>query len=170
LLATGMPDARLTVEQFARVAEPYLDTIEGLGELIENLPQRLAAIAACGVPDTLVHGDLHPGNVRVDGDVLVIMDWGDAVVGHPAYDILRLTEDLPAADADALVAAWVERWRSTTAGSDPAQAVELMRPIAELRGAVVYSGFLANIETAERPYHEADVPARLTAAAAAASR
>lgn len=170
LLATGMPDARLAVEPFARVAAPYLDSIDGLRALIDDLPDRLDAVAACGMPDTIVHGDLHPGNARVDGGTVVIMDWGDSVAGHPATDIVRLTGHLPEAEAEALVAAWVLRWRVDVPGCDPQRAVELIRPVAELRAAVIYADFLANIEPAEHPYHAGDVPAHLAAAVEVATR
>ncbi len=168
LLATGMPDARLDAGDLAAVAEPYADRIDGLRDLVDDLPRRLDAIAACGLPDTLVHGDLHPGNVRVDGARLTLMDWGDSTLGHPAHDILRLTGGLPDAVAADLVAAWVLRWRVTVPGSDPQRAVDLMRPVAELRFARVYAGFLAGIEPSEHPYHAADVPRCLTTAARSA--
>ncbi|BFU43685.1 hypothetical protein KRMM14A1004_19220 [Krasilnikovia sp. MM14-A1004] len=170
LLAAGLPDRRPAVEPFARVAAPYLDEIAGLRELIDDLPRRLAEVAACGLPPTLVHGDLHPGNARVGAGRPVLMDWGDATIGHPAYDILRLTGDLPEDDAEALVAAWALRWRRDVPGSDPMRAVRLMRPVAALRAALVYADFLVAIEPTERPYHAADVPERLGAAVAAAGR
>ena len=53
-----------------------------------GLPDRVAAVAACGVPDTLVHGDFHPGNVAGRPDDYVILDWGDSFVGHPLLDEL----------------------------------------------------------------------------------
>lgn len=168
LLATGMPDARLDAGALAAVARPYLDDIAGLRALIDDLPARLDAIAACGLPDTVVHGDLHPGNVRVDGDRLVLMDWGDATLGHPAHDILRLTTGLPAAEADELIAAWALRWRRDVPGSDPARAAELMRPVTALRMAGVYAGFLAAIEPSEHPYHAGDVARQLAEAAGSA--
>jgi hypothetical protein len=168
LLATGMPDRRLAVEPFAAAAAPFLDRIEGLRELIDGLPRRLAEIAACGLPDTLVHGDLHPGNTRIGSGSPVIMDWGDSSVSHPAYDILRLTGDLPREQAAELTAAWALRWRTVAAGSDPVRAVELMRPLAALFGAVTYAGFLANIEPSEHPYHASDVPGSFVAAVAEA--
>ena len=164
LLAAGLPDRRLSVEPFVRAAAPYYDRIDGLRGLVDALPDRLARVAACGLPDTLVHGDLHPGNTRVGLRAPVIMDWGDATVSHPAYDILRLTESLPAADAEALVAAWALRWRVSAPGSDPARAVELMRPVAHLRSAVIYTDFIAAIEPAEHIYHCDDIPAALNAA------
>jgi hypothetical protein len=169
LIAAGLPDRRLPAEPFARAAEPYYDRIDGLRELVEGLPARLAEIAACGLPDTLVHGDLHPGNTRVGAGQPVIMDWGDAVVSNPAYDILRLTERLPAADAEELIAAWALRWRLSVPGSDPARAAELMRPVAYLRGGVIYTDFVAGIEPAERIYHFDDIAGALNAAVRAAT-
>jgi Ser/Thr protein kinase RdoA (MazF antagonist) len=127
----------------------------------------MATVAACGLPDTLVHGDLHPGNVRSDGAVRVLMDWGDTTVSNPAFDILRLTGDLPEPEAARLVSAWAHRWRRDAPGCAPERAVELLRPVASLRAAAVYAGFLAAIEPAERPYHVADVPDALAAAVAA---
>ena len=168
LLIAGVPDRRFDADRFARVAEPFLDGIDGLGALLDGLPGRLAAIAECGLPDTLVHGDLHPGNVRADGGTRVIVDWGDSSVTHPALDVLRLAEGLD--EPHDLVAQWARRWRADVPGCDPDRAVALIRPVAALHAAVTYADFLDRIEPAERPYHEADVPERLSAAAAAAVR
>ncbi|MEV6343961.1 phosphotransferase [Actinoplanes sp. NPDC051851] len=163
LLTSGLPDHRLDAGRFACVAGPYLDGIPGLPELIDGLPARLAAAAECGLPDTLIHGDLHPGNVRTAPDGLVIVDWGDGGVGSPVFDVLRLTEDLD--DPGPLVTAWAARWRAAVPGCEPERAVDLLRPVAALRGAVTYAGFLAEIEPAEWPYHSADVPGCLETAA-----
>jgi aminoglycoside phosphotransferase (APT) family kinase protein len=37
----------------------------------------------------LCHGDLHPGNVLVDRDGPVVIDWFDAAVGSPVADVAR---------------------------------------------------------------------------------
>ncbi|MEV4638875.1 aminoglycoside phosphotransferase family protein [Actinoplanes sp. NPDC049548] len=168
LFAAGVPDRRLSYGRFARVAAPWLDTVDGLQAVLEELPARLAAIDACGLPDTLVHGDLHPGNVRSAGADRVIVDWGDATVTHPAFDILRLTEGLPEPEAVGLIGEWAHRWRETAPDSDPETAAALIRPVAALRSAAVYQEFLDHIEYSERPYHQADVPERLAAAVEAA--
>ena len=89
-------------------------------------------------------------------------------VGHPAFDILRLTETLDSATAGPLLAAWAARWRADVPGCDPERAVALLRPVAPLRLAAVYAMFLAGIEPSEHPYHAGDVPACLSQAAAAA--
>jgi hypothetical protein len=162
----AIPDGRLVPERFARVAEPFLDRIDGLDRLIDDLPRLFAEVAACGLPDTLVHGDLHPGNVRTDdAGRLTIMDWGDCVVGNPAFDILRLTGDLP--DRGPVLDRWAYRWEKSVPGSDPRRAAQLLRPVAALRGAVAYAGFLDAIEPSEWPYHAADIPDCLATAVAA---
>ena len=164
LAAAGVPDGRRLPLGFASRFRP---SIAGLDELIEDLPRRLAAVAGCGLPDTLVHGDLHPGNVRIGPDGgLTIMDWGDCVIGNPTYDILRLVERLD--DPEPILSAWADRWRASVPGSDPRRAAELLRPVAALRAAAVYAAFLDAIEPAEHPYHAADVPACLASAVAAA--
>lgn len=165
LLAAGVPDRRLEASRFANVAAPYLGDIPGLAELIDGLPARLAEVAACGLPDTLLHGDLHPGNVRTDPDgALVIVDWGDSAIGNPAFDLLRLIDGLDSPEP--VLAAWAERWRAGVPGCDPERAVALLRPVARLMSAATYAGFLAGIEQSEWPYHANDVPECLAAAGA----
>ena len=58
-------------------------------------------IESCGVPDTLVHGDFHPGNVGGPADDHVILDWGDSFVGNPLIDELAFTQPLGPDDAAA---------------------------------------------------------------------
>jgi hypothetical protein len=171
LVAAGVPDRRgeRLLRLLRGVAARHGNGVPGLAALVDTLPDRLADVAACGVPDALVHGDLHPGNVRVAGERRVLVDWGDSCVGHPGFDILGLAEGVPAGDADALVDAWARRWRAEAPGSDPARAVALLRPVAALRAAAVYADFVANIEPSERPFHAADVPHWLGAAVTAAT-
>jgi phosphotransferase family enzyme len=157
-----VPDRRLDAGHFARVAEPYYDRIDGLQTLIDGLPERFRAIAECGLPDTLVHGDLHPGNVRTDpAGRLTILDWGDCSIGHPGFDILRLTGGLD--DPEPVLTAWAYRWKKTLPGSEPQRAAELLRPVAALHAAAAYAAFLDAIEPSEWPYHARDVPACLAA-------
>ncbi|BBH63706.1 hypothetical protein ACTI_03910 [Actinoplanes sp. OR16] len=151
---SGLPDRRVDISRIAEVAKPYSSEISGLPELLDDLPRRMEAVDACGLPDTLIHGDLHPGNVRTHDDGLVIVDWCDAGIGNPAFDVLRLTDD-PDVLRD-----WASRWP----GCDALRAVELLRPVAALREAVTYADFVANIEPSEWPYHAADIPDRLRAA------
>jgi aminoglycoside phosphotransferase (APT) family kinase protein len=161
LVALGAPDARREAlyRDICQAAQPALAGDPRLAALIDGLDDRLRAVEECGLPDVLVHGDLHPGNVRADGaGPHTIIDWGDACIGNPGFDVLRLTERLEPDQAEPVLAAWVDRWRSAVPGCDPQRAVELLRPVAALRGAAVYAAFLRNIEATEHPYHAGDVP------------
>lgn len=169
LLDLGIPDlrpSRLTAHLTHTVNE-YAGSDPALADLVAGLPDRWTAIDECGLPDTLVHGDLHPGNARGDATHQVVLDWGDSFVGHPGFDILRLTEWLPEPDAGELIDAWAAQWQDAVPGSDPLRAIKLLRPVAALRNAAVYARFLAHIEPAEYPYHAADVPLWLDNAVAA---
>jgi Phosphotransferase enzyme family len=172
LLAAGVPDGRWPVlgrairDTVARYGPDLgAETDARLRSLVDGLDERCAAIDACGLPDTLVHGDFHPGNTRGDGTRRTLLDWGDSFVGHPAFDALRLVDQQPPADAAELLRHWSQRWRASVPGCDPAGALELMAPMAALRNAVVYADFVDAIEPSERAYHAADIGIQLRAAA-----
>ncbi|MEV1143943.1 aminoglycoside phosphotransferase family protein [Micromonospora sp. NPDC049799] len=164
LVAAGVPDLRAhTLPGWIRGRLAAYDT-SSVAHLLAGLEARLAEVRGCGLPETLVHGDLHPGNVRAGSGRRVIIDWGDAFVGHPAFDVLRLVEGLDAASSVPVVEQWCARWRADLPGCDPGRAVELLRPVAALRMAAVYAMFLDGIETSERVYHATDVDACLAGA------
>jgi hypothetical protein len=171
LLALGVPDVR--AEPFRQQVEKMVQHDAGLlpaadrrvlDDLVSGLAARFAALADCGVPDTLVHGDFHPGNVRSDGTSTKLIDWGDSIIAHPALDMIRLRDWEPGGPTPSLTGVWCEFWRRAVPGSDPERAVELIVPLAGLRDAVSYRGILSAIEPAERAYHDGDVVIGLRAA------
>ncbi|GAB2941624.1 hypothetical protein GCM10027075_47830 [Streptomyces heilongjiangensis] len=121
-----------------------------------ELTDRWGLLASCGLPDTLVHADFHPGNWRGNGGLPVVVDFADAHWGNPVLDCLRLLDHLPAAVRATAVRTWVDAWRSHVPTSAPARALALAEPLAHLSYAVRYQEFLDGIEPSERPYHEGD--------------
>lgn len=166
LLALGVPDQRppQLAQRLRAVAVRDTEPGERLAALLDGLDDRLAELTACGLPDTLVHGDFHPGNVRGTAERLHVIDWGDCVIGHPAIDLLRMSEGL--ADPAPLRQAWSRGWRAAVPGCEPERALELIEPLVALRNAAAYAGFLDAIEPSEWPYHADDVPYWLAQAAA----
>ncbi|GAA1889530.1 aminoglycoside phosphotransferase family protein [Lapillicoccus jejuensis] len=183
LLRAGAVDTRpaaLVDDVAALLARPDVAaplepaTLGRLHDLLDGLPARLDAVDACGLPDTLVHGDLHTGNWRVtgaradggpDGGGLRLLDWGDVRIGHPALDLLRLA---PAADpglAAHVTQVWSAAWRAIVPGAAPDRAADLLRPVEPLVAATTYQRFLDGVEETERVFHHLDVPAALRAAA-----
>jgi hypothetical protein len=67
-------------------------TLDEIDAICRRLPEHLAPLRA---PRrlTLVHGDFHQGNVAAgpDGDVR-ILDWGEAVIQSPAWDLVMFEE------------------------------------------------------------------------------
>ncbi len=142
------PEDRLTLRQF-----------------VDGLPRRFADIAACGLPDSFVHGDYHPGNLRGEGDSLTVLDWGDCGVGHPLLDQPAFLGRIRADAVEVCRRRWHDAWRAVAPGSDPDRASLLLGPVAAARQAVNFEGFLDNIEPSEHPYHRDDPGERLTVAA-----
>lgn len=176
LLALGVPDRRLEVmrPRIEAVVEAHaagLDAAEriALEHLVADLPTRLARIESCGVPDTLVHGDFHPGNVGGPVDDYVILDWGDSFVGNPLIDELAFTRPLGPADAAAARGWFLDAWRRIAPAADAERAAGLLRPVLPLLAAVMYADFCAAIEPDERVYHRSDVDSMLRQAVVEAS-
>jgi hypothetical protein len=132
-----------------------------LDGFVAGLAQRFAEIAACGLPDTLVHGDFHPGNLRGGPDALTLLDWGDSFVGHPLLDQPAFLDRIAAEAAPPARRLWHAAWRAAAPGSDPDRASALLAPVARARQAATYQGFLDHIEPSEHPYHAADPAERL---------
>lgn len=165
LRAIGLPDWRgpAVAEAIATVVERSLADVTpveraALAGFVAGLPDRLAAIDACGLPDTLVHGDFHPGNVRGVPGRLVLLDWGDSGVGHPLLDEPAFVTRIDPGAVPAVRTHWHAAWRAVVPGSEPDRAAVLLAPIAAARQAVIYRGFLDRIEASEQRYHRADVP------------
>ena len=164
LLRIGLPDWRgpgLTaliadVVQRRSAELPAADAA-ALARFVAGLPDRYAAIGACGLPDTLVHGDYHPGNVRGAPGRLTMLDWGDTGVGHPLLDVPAFLRSAEPSGLDPVRAHWHDAWRDAVPGCDPVRAGELIEPVAAGRMAVIYQAFVDNIEPVERRHHDADV-------------
>jgi hypothetical protein len=165
LLALGLPDWRADglTRAIASVVERTAGELPSedrtaLDRFVAGLGERFAETARCGLPDTLVHGDFHPGNLRGDESSLVLLDWGDCGVGHPLLDTAAFLDRVPAGDIPAIRAHWDRAWRSIIPDAEPERALQLLLPVAVARGAVIYRAFLDGIEPSEHPYHR-DEPA-----------
>jgi Ser/Thr protein kinase RdoA (MazF antagonist) len=179
LAEAGVPDRRAeplldVVRDLAARADVRADLsdaeLRGLDRLVHELPNRLAQLAACGLPDTLVHGDLHPGNWVGNAERQVLIDWGDSVLGSPTFDAHTLVERIAPEFREAVVEAWAGAWSRHHPDADPVRALELAGPVAALRAAAVYRRFLDAVERTERRYHDRDPAAMIRVALAAADR
>ncbi len=148
LLSDGCLDRRLHVLE--EQIEPLLNDPEAVRKLephelteLRRLAPSLKAIcrrlAEFEVPATLVHGDLHLGNVtRVDGE-LQYFDWTDACVAHPFIDLLSLQWEPDEANRAALLDAYLAPWREIAPPERLREATTLAAVVIPLHHAVSYA-------------------------------
>ena len=173
LLRMGLPDwreagltaaiaavVRRTSDELAAADAAVLDSF------VRDLAVRFAALRSCHLPDTLVHGDFHPGNVRGTGLQLTLLDWGDSCVGHPLLDQPAFLDRIREEHRQEVAGHWSREWRAVVPDSDPVRAAALLAPVAAARQAVIYRRFLDNIEPSEQVYHRHDPADWLTRTAA----
>ncbi|MBA2383619.1 MAG: aminoglycoside phosphotransferase family protein [Actinobacteria bacterium] len=159
LLAAGCLDRRLDVletqidpllddpEAVARVTP---DDVADLRSRADDLKEACRQLAAVGLPDTLVHGDLHLGNVAREGGELVYFDWTDACIGHPFIDLLALQWERDEADRAALLEAYLDEWDGVTAPERLRVAAKLAGVVIPLHHAVSYWQIVASLEPAAK--------------------
>jgi aminoglycoside phosphotransferase (APT) family kinase protein len=159
VLATGAADRRLERlaqdfgELIARAdvaAELQDDEVRRLRDFASEITERVRTLVVCGIPQTLVHGDFHPGNVSVceDGS-LMIFDWTDACLSHPFFDLLTFLPD-DAAEREPLLHAYLEEWSSYGGIGELERAFEIAMPMACAHHAISYWRILDGTERVGR--------------------
>lgn len=142
--------------ELASIAERHrseltADEYRRLTALVDELADRWSAADAT---DTLVHGDLHGGNIRLavagSGSADTIIDWGDASVSHPLFDLAVLDSYTPEWGSSA-----TDRWLELL--DLDRSAWDAFRPLAAIRLAIVYRRFCDGIEASEQIYHRHDI-------------
>jgi Phosphotransferase enzyme family len=160
LLADGCLDRRLPVlerqlDQLLadRRALHRLDAREtrALRRLAPHLHGAIRRLDALGLPPTLVHGDLHPGNATRLAGKIAYFDWTDACVAHPFVDLHSLQWERDDAIREALLDAYLEPWRAAASEETLREAVTLARVVTPLHHAVSYATIASSLEPTSRP-------------------
>jgi len=155
LMADGCLDRRLEVlesqidplvsdpEAVARLTADEVAELRRLAPAMKDFCRRLDRL---GVPATLVHGDLHAGNMaRLDG-AMVYFDWTDACIAHPFIDLHSLQWEKEESIRSALLSAYLESWEGVESADRMLEAVSLARVVTPLHHAVSYQHIVAGLE------------------------
>jgi Ser/Thr protein kinase RdoA (MazF antagonist) len=170
LLAAGCHDRRL--DRLAAQARAWLPAIGATVELagIDDatwlsqdeqaavraaLPEVLAGcqeLAGHAVPPSIVHGDLHLGNVARGPAGYRFFDWTDACVAHPFFDLLTLRRGTGFAEEegdgelrDRVRAAYLPAWASFEPPGRLDRALQLAAPLGALHHAVSFRSLVAGM-------------------------
>ncbi|MGH2558807.1 MAG: phosphotransferase [Thermomicrobiales bacterium] len=135
----------------------YLDESdrEQLRAAAPRFRTRIAELAGLGIPDTLVHGDLHANNIGVRHGRPIYFDWTDGCVAHPFLDLVTFTGESDFLDAtpggrDRLNAAYLDEWRDLVPAPALARAAQLIEPVGALHQAVSYLHMLPGLDEPDR--------------------
>ncbi len=165
-LEAGCPDTRFArlPELLAELAERYR---ERLGAETADRIRRTALepliepLAALGVPDSILHNDLHDLNAFVTPDGPRIFDWGDAVVGFPLLDAAVLLDSaarqgkVPSAagrspEIARVFDAYLEPWTSFATARELRSVEGKLRRLATIGRAVAWDTIDAVMDAGDR--------------------
>ena len=158
LRPSRMPDVLAAlIAECSTATGPHRLDADDSARLRAALPAYAAACAeldTAGIPATLQHDDLHDDNVLAAGPVII--DWGDAVVGHPFATMLTTLNTVAfqhALDRDdpalaRLVDAYTETWTDVADRASLRRLVELAVRVGPLTRAV---GWRRALEGCDEP-------------------
>lgn len=190
ILAAGAHD--LCISELSKKVGPFIETMTKLMErqikitpaplshkelllLGDRLQTALDALEALGIPETLGHLDLNPGNIIVSAERCVFLDWAEAYIGNPFFTFQYLLEHMrrtvggDSALEMSLVSSYRESWERIvgTAGIDDGLSItRLLAVFAYAAGTEVWrdeermqypaiAGFLRSL--VRRMYREAKI-------------
>ena len=147
------------------LADGFLSETEGMtsGELAAlrdaeaAVVQLCSALASCGIPAAVEHGDFHDNNVLIGADgLMVVSDFGDAVISHPFFSMVNFAFSCRlnhgAAVDGALAAgraAYLDAWRPRHAEDCIMLAYRLAERLGTIRYAVGYRRLWEGLPRAE---------------------
>lgn len=164
LFALGASDRTLTALE-AEIGAAFDAGGVPRGWIVSELERRCTELAHGPLPQTLVHGDLHPGNVMVDGANSRIFDWSDACVSHPLFDLPTFLPrcDDPAA-RDAMLDAYLDTWSDYGSRGELRALYEIAQPLAYVHHAISYQRITEAFEPDDRWWFAEEQTRGLTAA------
>ena len=160
LLALGCLDRRLN--QLSAQIDPLLgdsemlpglnvEEIHQLRSLAPHLKELCTRLASYSVPDTLVHGDLHMGNVALNEGEYVFFDWTDSCISHPFLDMFDIFDQREEEPRNHLRDAYLASWTGYESRARLLGAAALAEPLCALHQVVSYQHIIANLEPVSKP-------------------
>jgi hypothetical protein len=141
------------IEELALLEAPARPIASLLGDVDADDALRSAwrRLDELGLPDTLVHGDLHPWNAAVEPRGVRIVDWSDAAIGTSFLDLAVVLHEVPEAEVRArLVGAYLEPWRDLFPDATLREAAALGEVLGCVYQAQSYRAINAAFEPSDR--------------------
>ncbi|MER7247805.1 aminoglycoside phosphotransferase family protein [Kribbella sp. NPDC000426] len=112
-----------------------------LPDRAKQLHEAINELSAIGIPETLLHGDLHPRNVAVRGDQVLAFDWTDAALSHPFLDMVTFieAERSPLSADQRVLDAYLSEWEEYATPPDLRRALTLATELGALHQTMTYA-------------------------------
>jgi len=134
--------AALADEEFRTDSGLSVDEAASVVAQADYVSLLCARLAHFKLPPTLIHGDLHAGNVVNGVNGFLYFDWTDAAISHPFFDLLTLIGEDWLKDEteirDEILRAYCEPWTNLASTQDLVAAVDIALKLAPAYHAVSY--------------------------------
>ena len=149
-LATQVDDLFNDEIVLSLLKEAEINQLNSLAPYLKNLCSQLAEYK---IPQTLVHGDLHLGNVALDKDNYLLFDWTDSCIAHPFFDMFLFyfrRSYNPLAPIKSIRDEYLNQWTVYESKSRILEAWKLAKPLCALHHAVTYQYISNCLESREK--------------------
>ncbi|MGB3560986.1 MAG: aminoglycoside phosphotransferase family protein, partial [Geitlerinemataceae cyanobacterium] len=124
--------------------------LDKLHALAPSLKRLCLQLANYNIPQTLVHGDLHLGNVALHKDSYLFFDWTDSCISHPFFDLFQLffypKVQIFSATIPKLRDEYLSQWTLYEPIERLREAWALAKPLCALHHAITYQHIVACLE------------------------
>lgn len=149
-LASQIDDLFIDENTLLQLNQTEIQQLQALAPHLKNLCSQLADYK---IPQTLVHGDLHLGNVALYNDKYLLFDWTDSCIAHPFFDMFlfyfrRNYNSL--SPVKAVRDEYLNQWTIYESKSRVLEAWKLAKPLCALHHGVTYQYISDCLETREK--------------------
>jgi len=162
LSETGIPDRRLTPLQIQWdelirdtdrlfIDQHEYDYISGTHynralEMWPEISRLLAELESVGLPDTVVHEDLHDANIFAKGNSIILSDWGDSCISNPLCTLTvflssmthRLGLNIDTPEIVAVRDSYLEHWEEFASRAQLVEAAKIAVRIGMLHRSLTW--------------------------------
>ncbi|MBV6622942.1 MAG: phosphotransferase [Rivularia sp. (in: Bacteria)] len=135
----------------SQLKEAEIKQLQTLAPHLKNLCSQLAEYK---IPQTLVHGDLHLGNVALNNNNYLLFDWTDSCIAHPFFDMFLFyfgRNNIPfLSPVKAIRDEYLNQWTIYESKSRVLEAWKLAKPLCALHHAVTYQHISNCLEDREK--------------------
>lgn len=111
------------------------ETILKLKNKLCTIKELFIRLEECKIPNTLCHGDLRPGNIRLVSGSFIFYDWGMSIYSHPFYDICHflhvIRRQLSETDKKRIVCTYLNQWECFESSENLIKAFNLIEKLKD---------------------------------------